>query len=220
MSVRPRDEERFALWAFVRAPAPQLPAPVRSPLRTFARLWLACLGTVLLTAPVALLGAEVSGAGNRVDDVEARTLAVLALVVAPLVEETAFRLPLAPFRPAWLVLAGAAAAFLVAPYGLVLLALAVAMALVPPLQRATARAWAAHFPLVFWGSALLFGLLHTFNWDLGDQGWRAIFLVPLLVLPQSGLGLVLGAARIRLGLAGSILLHAAYNGTVLAVTFL
>ncbi|MPY92065.1 MAG: CPBP family intramembrane metalloprotease [Acidimicrobiia bacterium] len=219
MSLDTGSTGRFELLAFVRSPVPALEPMPRGRARAFVRLWLACLATVLLTAPVAILGSEVSGAGNRIEDVPSGVLVVLALVVAPLLEETAFRLPLAPFRPLWLAIAGAAVAFLVPPYGVVLFGLAVAVAAVPRLRQGTATLWERRFPIVFWTSAVLFGLLHTFNWELDGLGWRAVALVPLLVLPQTGLGLVLGAARVRLGLGGSILLHAAYNGTILAFAF-
>ena len=88
------------------------------------------------------------------------------------------------------------------------------------LRRRAEGLWARRFPLLFWGSAVLFGLVHAFNWELGGRGWRAVALVPLLVLPQTGLGLVLGAARVRLGYLGAVLLHASYNATILALTLL
>lgn len=220
----PPASERFAVLRFVRAPVPELPAPrpagAGADARAFVRLWLSCLATVLLTAPFALIGAEVSGVGNRVDEVPLAELAILAVVVAPVVEETAFRLALAPFRVGWVVLAGAALGFLLAPWGALVLVAALAVALAPGLRRRAERAWAGRFPLLFWGSAVLFGLVHTFNWEFGDLGWRAVALVPLLVLPQTGLGLVLGAARVRLGYGGAILLHATYNATILSLTLL
>lgn len=224
MPAAPPTFERFAVLRFVRAPVPELARPAGADrladARAFVRLWLSCLATVLLTAPVALVGAEVSGVGNRVEDVPAGELAVLALVVAPIVEETAFRLALAPFRPAWVVLAGVALALLVAPWGVLAVPAAVAVALAPTLRRRAEGVWARRFPALFWGSAVLFGLVHTFNWELGDLGWLAVAAVPLLVLPQTGLGLVLGAGRARLGYAGAIVLHATYNATILALTLL
>lgn len=220
MALHAGAAERFRLVAFVRSPVPELPPAGTSSVRDFVRLWLACLATVLLTAPVAFLGAEAAGAGNRIDDVPTGALAVLALAVAPLIEEVAFRLPLARFRAPSLVIAAAALAVLLAPAGVLVLALAVAVVLVPPLRRRAVELWARRFPLVFWTSAVLFGLLHTFNWELDGLGVAAVVVVPLLVLPQAGLGLVLGAARVRLGLGGAILLHAAYNGTILALVLL
>src|SRR5688572_15295263 len=139
MPAAPPDSERFAVLRFVRAPVAQLPAPrptaAGADARAFVRLWLSCVATVLLTAPVALVGAEVSGVGNRVDEVPLAELAILAVVVAPVIEETAFRLALAPFRPGWLVLAGAALGFLLAPWGALVLVAALAVALAPGLRR-------------------------------------------------------------------------------------
>ena len=204
------------LVEFVRHPSPRLAPRPGGRLGTFGRLWLACLATVLLTAPASFLGSALSGAANRIDDVPQRSLAVLALVAAPLIEETAFRLPLAPFRPVRLVVAAAATALLLPVWLLPVPAAVVFAVLAPPSRRAIARRWAASFPAIFWASAVLFGLLHAANWELA-AGWAAFLAVPLLVLPQAGLGLVLGAARVSLGFAGSVLLHAAYNGTILAL---
>lgn len=228
MSLGAPPAPRFRLLQFIRHPVPELAPAATAPaegralanLRAGVRLWAACLAAALLTAPVALIGAEVSGAGNRVEDVPLGTLAVLAILVAPLVEETGFRLPLARFRPGWLVIAGLALAFLAAPWGTPFVLLLVALSFVPALRAGLARLWAQRFPLVFWSSAVLFGLLHTLNWELDGLGWRAVLLVPLLVLPQTGLGLVLGAARVRLGLGGAIVVHAAYNASILSLTLL
>ncbi len=211
---------RFDLVRFVRHPEPRLDPVDGSRVRTFVRLWLACLGTVLVTAPLSYLGSAVSGVSNRIDDVPQGTLIVLAVVIAPLIEETTFRLVLARFQARYLIIAAAAAAFLLAPWGLLVLAVVLVAVAVPGSRRWLEVQWASHFLALFWTSALLFGLLHGSNWNFDDAGWWTVALLPLLVLPQAGLGLVLGAARVRLGLAGSMLLHAAYNGTILAVTLL
>ena len=211
---------RFDLVRFVRHPEPQLSPIAGGRVRTFVRLWLACLGTVLVTAPLSYLGSAVTGAGNRIDAVPHGTLILLAVVIAPLIEETTFRLVLTRFQVRYLIIAGAAAAFLLAPWGLLVLVAVLVAVAVPGWRRGLEAQWSKHFPVVFWTSALLFGLLHGANWTFDKVGWWGVALIPLLVLPQAGLGLVLGAARVRLGLAGSMLLHAAYNGTVLAVTLL
>ena len=84
-------------------------------------------------------------------------------------------------------------------------------------QRTRAAAsWERRFGIVVYGSALAFALAHASNWNV-EWGWLALALLPLLVAPQMGIGLLLAYARVKLGLIGSILIHAAYNATLIGV---
>jgi hypothetical protein len=88
-----------------------------------------------------------------------------------------------------------------------------------PLRRAVLRFWRDHFPVVFFGSAVVFGFVHATNWHF-DRPSLAFVLLPLLVLPQGLIGVVLAYTRVRMGLRGSMLLHASYNATVLGLAAL
>lgn len=68
-----------------------------------------------------------------------------------------------------------------------------------------------YFKYVFYGSALLFGLIHISNF--APLNHRLLFLYPIFVLPQIGMGLALGYVRLKLkdGLIWAVLLHSFIN---------
>jgi hypothetical protein len=70
----------------------------------------------------------------------------------------------------------------------------------------------AYFKYFFYASALLFGLVHIFNFEGSPH---LLYMAPLLVAPQLLMGFFLGYIRIKLGLRWSILLHAAHNTILL-----
>ncbi len=70
-----------------------------------------------------------------------------------------------------------------------------------------------YFPLAFYLSVFAFGLVHIFNFE-GYKDY--LWLAPFLVLPQLISGVFLGFIRVRMGLIHSIVLHAAFNGILVA----
>jgi hypothetical protein len=168
----------------------------------------------VVTGPISSAVSSAGGATNRLDDVRLGPIILAGVLLAPLVEELTFRLTVAPFRAWWLVLSSAGLVLVDVRVGLVAVVVALAIALIRPLRRRVAAGWARHFALVFYGSAVIFGLVHASNWVL-DRPGLAVVLVPLLVLPQALIGVVLGYARVTMGLLRSMLLHAAYNGSLL-----
>lgn len=143
------------------------------------------------------------------------------VVMAPIVEEIIFRLPLRPVAlslsiPISLVMIYLLGLFSVNPaipsvVGLMLLGFNVYLALrrlkVPRLQQLYTR-----FPRpIFYLSAILFGAIHIGNYDS-----RVWILMPLLVLPQCVAGLFLGFVRVRYGFGWAIFAHALHNGCVMA----
>ena len=70
-----------------------------------------------------------------------------------------------------------------------------------------------HYRLFFYFSAILFGLLHIFNFT-GINCYNLIF-TPLLVLPQIFLGLILGYLRVTYGFKYGVLFHAVVNVSIL-----
>jgi hypothetical protein len=173
-----------------------------------------CLLVAVVTAPISSAVSSAGGATNRLDGVALGPIVLAGVLLAPLIEELTFRLTVAPFRAWWLVVSAAGLVLVDVWVGLVAFALAVSVALVGPLRRRVAAGWTRRFPLVFYGSAMLFGLVHASNWSL-DHPALAVALVPLLVLPQALIGVVLGYARVTMGLLRSMMLHAAYNGSLL-----
>ncbi|RPH33885.1 MAG: CPBP family intramembrane metalloprotease [Bacteroidales bacterium] len=72
-----------------------------------------------------------------------------------------------------------------------------------------------HYPLFFFFSAILFGLLYIFNFE-GINVYNFIF-TPLLVLPQIFMGLILGYIRVIYGFKYGVLLHAIVNTSILLI---
>jgi hypothetical protein len=72
------------------------------------------------------------------------------------------------------------------------------------------------FRIAFYVLAIVFGLVHLSNFPMTKN---VLLFAPILVLPQILLGGYLGFIRVRFGLIWSIALHAAYNGTLLLITF-
>jgi len=63
------------------------------------------------------------------------------------------------------------------------------------------------FPVAFYGSALIFALVHLANYE----GGLSSPIMALAVLPQALVGLILGYVRMRFGLFHAIIFHAVYN---------
>ena len=69
------------------------------------------------------------------------------------------------------------------------------------------------FPLLYFASALLFGLAHISNYDMS----RPWLLLPF-VMPQTIAGLIFGFARVRFGMWANIALHGLSNALFLGLT--
>jgi membrane protease YdiL (CAAX protease family) len=230
----PREWRSFA--AFVRRPVlPDRPSGPR-PAAFGALLQLLVLDLLLMAVLIGgLAGLTAVGVklpGHLLEDLELGLPLIAFIVIgAPLGEELVFRGWLSG-RPghvgatlallAAALLAGAALFLFPGPRGaLALVALLVlgVLAAVVLLWRKRGRppmGWfARHFRWFYLLSALAFASIHLTNFTEGN----AALLLPL-TLPQLLLGLILGYARVALGLWSSILMHAVHNslfiGLVLA----
>lgn len=152
-------------------------------------------------------------------------IVLLGVVVAPLLEETGFRLFLAPLRAGYLIVTGLGAALfflddrldiseLMLIPGAAIVVLGVASTRSPESHERAAGWWDRRFPWVFYGSAVAFGLVHVFNYDYGQVGVDEVLLTPLLVSPQMVGALVLGYVRVRLGFWYGVANHAAFNAVL------
>lgn len=150
-------------------------------------------------------------------------VALLAIVLAPIIEEMLFRFHLRYKNLIWLFLY--IAMFLVAwsmvslRFGTVHpweLALDLQGAIVPLLVFVVCfilmfgfkETYASSYRIVFYVTAIVFALAHISNFQIEPE---RIFITPLLVLPQFILGLYLGYVRIKRGIASSIFIHAFNN---------
>lgn len=230
MSLRERlaDAARFMLRPTFAAPPLAQGREAGSAVLAAALVHLVLLALVIAPLWWAARSAGVLPAPDP--DPESLATSPLAfLVIAPLLEELAFR--------SWLT--GRVAALRFATCGFAAMALMLAgVSLLPDHGRALAWAGAAvalaglvqwsltreraaaravppafirHFGWIVWAQALLFGLIH-----LGNYATLASPLGLVVVLPQVLGGLLLAYIRTRAGLAAAIAYHAGYNALVLA----
>jgi hypothetical protein len=214
---------RDDLLAYLRDPGQ---AVARGPLPdlTWAKLLALQFLSLIIAAPFLALGfALVQDEQYTADEgVPAIAVFFLAVVVAPVVEEAAFRLVLTRFRGPYLIIGGAALGAMSAALPLAIavpmLALSAALIIIGVVGAGAAAArerlralWARVFGWLFYGSAVAFALFHLGNYDLGSIGAVAVLAAPLLVTSQFLGGLLLGYARVRLGIVAAMGQHAAYN---------
>jgi len=154
--------------------------------------------------------------GQRVEyhaDVSAITSFMLTVFFAPLIEETVFRLPLRPFElnialvcSVLLFIATLFAQYSGFIYVFIIL-VCINLLIGNNCQKIKILQvfYNEHSHLVFYSSALLFGLAHITNYE--SRSW---FLL-LWVVPQTIGGLFLGFVRMRYGFWYAVFLHAFHN---------
>ncbi len=160
------------------------------------------------------------------DQVSKAMLVPFVVVLAPVAEELAFRGWLTGrVRAVWLVGCGfVAAGFLAmvsfhvyevpASFGVL------GMGLVAPAgwfwlrKRGVVPGFEAAFPVLVWLSILVFALSHLSNYP--RFSWA---LLPM-VLPQLWAGMTLSYTRMRIGIFGSMLIHATANGISVSLALL
>lgn len=171
---------------------------------------------------------------------------LLVALLAPVIEETAFRLVLASrLRLGAAGAAGAigAAYFAFGPplvqvvaalFGVVMVAACVlwGQAMIagtmsePGVERAgmarttwhasVERWWTSHARWPVWCSIALFSYVHLSNYDV-SWSLGAVIAAPFVVSPQLWLGLIFTIARVRYGWWAGLVLHACHNLTVWSV---
>jgi membrane protease YdiL (CAAX protease family) len=155
-------------------------------------------------------------------------LLLWGVILAPIVEEVIFRSWLGgrracilglPILVSLFAVATAASAkvsppiiiAIVAGLTAFVVALARQLAVLTPEGQKDAR-WRL-FPFAFYGSAVLFAVIHLSNYE----GGLSSPIMLLAVLPQALVGLVLGYVRMRFGLPQAIIFHALYNLVLIGV---
>lgn len=153
-------------------------------------------------------------------------LVPVAVLIAPLLEEIAFRGWLTGrARALWLLACALGALALLYAHaqglgplwtggGLAALAIAAAAGWLALRKRGAPSWFAALFPAIFYLSAAAFSLVHIANYP----HFSALAL-PLIV-PQLWGGLVCGFLRMRIGLPASFIAHAAANSVALTLAML
>lgn len=224
------------MFAFIRRPyfpagkdrvgEPQLKHLVQ--LLFFSLAMMIFVGGVVGAIITAVNGGLPENANETIGQASPAMLLFYGVILAPLIEEVVFRSWLGGRRACILGLPILVSLFAVATAvvadvspimsfalagGLSVLVLGVARqfaALSPPAQKA-AR-WRL-FPVAFYGSALLFALLHMSNYE----GGLSSPIMLLAILPQFFVGLILGYVRMRFGLVHAVVFHALYNLVLIGI---
>ncbi|NJK29195.1 MAG: CPBP family intramembrane metalloprotease [Acaryochloris sp. RU_4_1] len=191
---------------------------------------------LLIVLPLGVISAMIAAnlqSSNAVEDL-AKTMSVVEILilvvgVAPLWEEAVFRLPLR-YTPSNLAIPISLGMILVVlmfvgkdlSKAVFLAFLGVVMVLGVALRfwlkekvgsKTIHRFYEKWIGWLFYGLAISFGLVHLSNFtSLAGQAW---LLAPLLVLPQTALGIFLGFIRLRYGFWWSVLTHAFHNACAL-----
>jgi hypothetical protein len=187
-------------------------------------LSLAIISAVFVAFPIRkYLGAESIAVGS-----------IASLLIAPVVEELTYRLPLRyseiNLTISALLITLFTARGLLVKFGLFGLAtaterwlwsaaFAVLVAYVvfvllrtETVKRLASRIWLDHFRSVVYVSCFAFALAHiVFNYRFPTFTGETLLLAPLLVLPQIIGGFILAFARMHLGMIWCVVLHAANN---------
>lgn len=193
-------------------------------------LFLWAINLVFL-GPIAVAAATAAGAEHRLN-IHAIPW-MQALLWAPIVEELVFRYSLRRIGQALWLVPVSVGIMLTGPTVASILILSAVLLVcwspkygpgrLPSPQQSQGRSWAlrvryrALFPWVFHAASLAFAGVHLHNFNLHQT---AIWLLPLLVLPQWLTGLVLGWLRVRHGIGASMLLHGLFNGGPLLLVWL
>lgn len=227
--------------AYLRRPRLSPRTPGRRPGSGVAADWLSGLGikrllqwalflwalNIVFLGPIAVMAAGAGGAQHRLDMDAIPWLH--ALLWAPIVEELVFRYSLRRIAHAYWLIPAAAVTMFYGPgwsTGLLLLAILLVCWRPPGVARLVPHqgrswqtlVWYQHaYPWFFYGVSLAFAAIHLLNFNLHQT---ALWLMPLLVLPQWLTGLVLGWLRVRRGIGASITLHALFNGGPLLIVWL
>lgn len=152
---------------------------------------------------------------------------VLIVLIAPLLEETIYRLPLQRrFRPGLVALSLAIGALFFAGANSaafwVILVAAAAVGLTvfnSNICERVQQQWSANPRIPIWFATFIFGLIHIVNFDV-QWSIFAVLVAPLVVSPQIWLGLMFTIARVRYGWWAGLVLHATHNGLIWSISSL
>jgi len=220
------------VWNFVKRPklAHLSEAFLSNPAQV---LWFLLLLDLLLMFPLSgflgLLGVE--NMDHKIDDLKdsPMQLAALAVIMAPVLEEAAFRLPM---KFSYLRISIALGVVLMVIAGQIqdekTIGMIIGVVLVSVflyqfinhqkddlLNQNVGSWWENHFYIPFWLLTVAFALLHLSNF--GDF---PLHFAPFLVLPQFVLGAILGYVRTGFGFVYAVFFHALHNGILVGLAMM
>lgn len=83
------------------------------------------------------------------------------------------------------------------------------------LNKKIENIWQKHFPIVFYCSSILFGILHVLY---SNNAFSTIYWIPILLVPQITLGINTGYLRVIQGFKWGVLLHIMYNVLIVIIS--
>jgi len=149
---------------------------------------------------------------------------LLAVIIAPAIEEVIFRLPLKN-TPKNLSISLAVVTVILsaryqqdAPFILLIAAVPLLATLYmhyiskPIIKKMIAGTFSKYYPVIFYSAAIIFGSVHMLNYTNIQSG---VAILPLLIIPQTFIGILLGYIRLRYGFIYAVLFHGIYNASLL-----
>ena len=82
------------------------------------------------------------------------------------------------------------------------------------IQNSAENIWQNRYGIIFYFTAILFGLVHLTNYDYSIN---ILIFFPVLILPQFTVGLLSGYLRVRFGFIWGFFLHALHNAIFLLI---
>ena len=147
------------------------------------------------------------------------SLFVMVVLMAPLFEETLFRMLLRPIRQNLsvfsIVITGIAVYRLIKGDMVLGIPLAVlGMGILPffsspLLRKKLQRLILRYFPWFFYASVMAFGFIHVTNFH--PMNLQVLLLAPFITLPQLIMGTLLGFVRMKYGILYSMVFHSTIN---------
>ncbi len=206
--------------------------PVSNPLAYVSLLFVAAFFTnILAVGLVNLTIVNLEDIGNVFDQMDYGFLPMfgLAVIVAPVIEELIFRLPL-KFKTPLSILIGLIVAGFIGFFiytkalsdAFFIFPTVIFVAIVYFLNESTPPSEDSetlidrYFPFFFYLVAMTFAYIHIYNYDSSQF---STWMIPFIVIPQFVLALFLGFVRIRIGLWASIYMHALNNFIPLILFF-
>ena len=210
--------------------------PEMSPLNLKTRdiishIWRLYTGHLVLMVPMLVIirlisplisGIEENKISDLMETVPIYQMIFLAVVMAPLAEELIFRLPLKfrgrnfaiPLGILCFTIGGNLLPLTERPlfslaclFGLMLVAIQGPLMLCRAITKPKGDAFfAKYLALLVFGSSIVFGAVHITNYPI--SAWMA---APILVLPQTTLGVLLAYVRLKFGYWWAVLTHGLHN---------
>lgn len=178
--------------------------------------------TYLLTWPIYGAFPEIEEAYTALDGFTESQLMLMAVLLAPPLEEFLFRLPLRYSKrnlKIWLVLTALLTLLFSYIISIVLLAFWlywISQGNNRQIQVHIMRFYKRHGVVIFWFFTMLFALVHLSNFTAGAL---PVYLFLPAIIPQIITGIALGVIRLRLGFWWALTFHALFNLVVSLLSF-